>query len=82
MAKPRAKAPTKTVVVRCSACSTALFKYHKGGKGSLVKCFKTRIAKDYTLTPCVCPECGSEFAREQMIRGVPAYKIISGKARI
>lgn len=79
MAKPKKKGPTRTVDVFCAQCKTQLFKYRKGGKGSLVKCFQERISKDFTITPCICPECGQEFAREMMIRGTPAFKMIGGK---
>ena len=47
--------------------------------GRLVKCYKARIVKDYTHGDPRCPECGQAFAREAMIRGRPAYKIIQGK---
>lgn len=80
MAKPNKKAPTASVKIYCSSCKTQLFKYKKGGKGSLVKCFKERITEDYTTTPCACPGCETVFAREMLIRGTPAYKIIGGKA--
>lgn len=79
MAKPNKKGPTKTVDVFCSQCKTQLFKYRKGGKGSLVKCFKERISKDFTKSPCTCPNCGIQFARDTLVRGTPAYKIIGGK---
>ena len=79
MAKPNKKGPTKTVDVFCSQCKTQLFKYRKGGKGSLVKCFKERISKDFTTTPCICPNCKNQFARDTLVRGTPAYKIIGGK---
>lgn len=80
MAKPNKKLPEQTVKIFCQKCKTQLFVYHKGGKGSLVKCFKQRISQDFTRTPCVCPQCESVFARETLIRGTPAYKIIGGKA--
>ncbi|AUI88185.1 hypothetical protein BS333_17655 [Vibrio azureus] len=79
MAKPNKKQPSKTVVISCSKCKAVLFKYRKGGKGALVKCFKERITQDFTLTACFCPNCSQEFARETLIRGTPAYKIIGGK---
>jgi len=79
MAKPNKKGPTKTVDIFCSKCKTQLFKYRKGGKGALVKCFKERISQDYTSTSCTCPHCESIFARETLIKGTPAYKIIGGK---
>lgn len=80
MAKPNKKGPSRTVDVYCSACKAQLFKYRKGGKGSLVKCFKERINEDYTEQPCICPSCGGVFARDVLVRGTPAYKIIGGKA--
>ncbi len=79
MAKPNKKGPTKTVDVFCSQCKTQLFKYRKGGKGSLVKCFKERISKDFTKSSCTCPNCGIQFARDTLVRGTPAFKIIGGK---
>ena len=79
MAKPNKKGPTKTVDIYCGKCRGQLFKYRKGGKGALVKCFKERIVTDHTTTPCICPHCGIEFARETLVRGMPAYKIIGGK---
>lgn len=82
MAKPNKKQPTKTVNIYCVKCRTELFKYRKGGKGALLKCFKERIVADYTSQPCHCPQCGSEFARETLIRGTPAYKIIGGKVAV
>ena len=79
MAKPNKKGPSKTVDIYCKRCNAPLFKYRKGGKGALVKCFKERISLDFTVTACTCPGCNSEFARETLIRGVPAYKMIGGK---
>ncbi|WP_087023035.1 hypothetical protein [Thaumasiovibrio subtropicus] len=79
MAKPNPKGPSKTVDVSCAKCKHKLFHYRKGGKGSLVKCFKERIVTDYTDTPCLCPGCGIQFARETLVRGTPAYKMIGGK---
>jgi hypothetical protein len=79
MAKPNKKAPNKTVDIYCSNCNNPLFKYRKAGKGALLKCFKERIAKDYTTSLCTCPGCDKLFAREVVIRGIPALKIIGGK---
>ena len=79
MAKHNKKGPTSTVDVFCSHCKTQLFKYRKGGKGSLVKCFKERITKDFTTEACICPGCGLVFARDTLVRGTPAYKMIGGK---
>ena len=79
-AQPSKKLPERSVKVYCSSCKTQLFLYKKGGKGSLVKCFKERIVQDFTEQESVCPSCGKEFARPAMIRGKPALKIIGGKA--
>ncbi len=79
MAKPNKKGPVRTVDIYCSQCKTKLYTYRKGGKGALVKCFKERITKDFTKQPARCPECDSVFAREALIRGAPAYKVIGGK---
>jgi hypothetical protein len=79
MAKPNKKGPTKTIDIFCKACNTTLFKYRKGGKGALVKCFKERISQNFTLVACVCPQCEQQFARETLVKGTPAYKIIGGK---
>jgi predicted RNA-binding Zn-ribbon protein involved in translation (DUF1610 family) len=45
----------------------------------LVKCYVDRIAEDRTAGDLRCPSCGEQFARERMIRGKPAHKIIGGK---
>ena len=79
MAKPNKKGPTKTVDIFCVACNCLLFKYRKGGKGALVKCFKERITTDFTIKACTCPNCQQLFARETIIRGVAAFKMIGGK---
>ena len=79
MAKPNKKQPVKTVNIYCAKCKTQLYKYRKGGKGALVKCFVERIAEDYTKQKCHCPSCGLEFARETLIRGALSYKMIGGK---
>lgn len=82
MAKPNKRLPERVVDIVCTKCKTRLFKYHKNGKGALVKCFIERISNNYCTEPCICPSCGQVFARENMIRGIAAYKIIGGKAKI
>ncbi|MBF9002109.1 MULTISPECIES: hypothetical protein [Vibrio] len=82
MAKPNKKGPTRTVDIFCAKCRSPLYKYRKGGKGALVKCFIERIVEDYTLSVGQCPQCGQIFARETMIRGAPAYKMVGGKVRM
>jgi len=72
-------AKVKTIKIYCSACKTQLYQYQKRGNGHLVKCFKERILKDFTLNPLECPGCSQIFARDTMVRGKPANKIIQGK---
>jgi hypothetical protein len=67
------------VQIYCAKCKFQLFKYRKGGKGALVKCFKERIVEDYTLEEGICPSCQKQFARDALIRGAPALKIVGGK---
>jgi len=45
----------------------------------LVKCYKDKIMKDFTKGDLRCPQCEGTFARETMIHGKPANKIIQGK---
>ncbi|NMP17607.1 MULTISPECIES: hypothetical protein [unclassified Thalassotalea] len=80
MAKPNKKLPSKSVDILCNKCKTLLYKYKKGGKGGLVKCFKERIVDDHTQEPGICPNCHTQFARDTLVRGTPAFKIIGNKA--
>ena len=82
MAKPNKKGPVRTVQISCAQCKAPIFKYRKGGKGALVKCFIERIVEDHTVHPCECPNCKQTFARETLIRGTPAYKMIGGKVHM
>ncbi|CAM9185929.1 unnamed protein product [Ectocarpus sp. 13 AM-2016] len=79
MAQPRKKLPERSVDVFCQKCRTQLYKYKKGGKGSLVKCYKERIVEDFTDGKLECPNCGQLFARDTMVHGRPAFKMIGGK---
>jgi hypothetical protein len=56
-----------------------LYRYRKGGRGALVKCFLERIVEDRTAGDGRCAGCGQEFARFRMISGRPAQKIVQGK---
>jgi hypothetical protein len=69
----------RTIEIHCSKCRALLYKYIKGGAGSLVKIRPQRIAEDHTKGDLTCPECGQAFAREAFIGGGPAYKVIGGK---
>ncbi|WP_105169683.1 hypothetical protein [Pseudoalteromonas sp. T1lg23B] len=81
MAKPNKKGPVRTIDIFCANCSQPLFKYRKGGKGALVKCFVERIVKNHTNDNLHCPQCEQEFARSTLIRGTPALKFVGGKVR-
>jgi len=48
----------------------------------LVKCYKEKITRDFTKGDLKCPQCEGAFAREAMIHGKPAHKIIQGKVFI
>jgi hypothetical protein len=69
----------RTISILCARCRTLLYKYRKGGDGGLVKVRPARIAEDHTAGDLTCPQCGQQFAREVMMGGGPAYKIIGGK---
>jgi len=72
-------ADRRTISIHCSKCRGHLYDYKKGGDGGLVKCFVERIVKDSTAGDLRCPGCGQEFARDRMMAGKPAHKIIQGK---
>ena len=81
LAAPRKKLPTRRVDIACTGCRAPLFRYAKGnGAGSkLVKIYDERIVKDYTEDQQHCPQCGEQFAREALVHGRLAYKVINGK---
>ena len=82
LAAPRKKLPTRRVDIKCTGCKAPLFRYAKGnGAGSkLVKIYDERIVKDYTEgNKQHCPQCGEQFAREALVHGRLAYKVINGK---
>ena len=72
-------ADARTISILCARCRALLYKYRKGGSGGLVKVRPARIAEDHTTGDLTCPQCGQQFAREVMMGGGPAYKIIGGK---
>ncbi|MDH3626311.1 MAG: hypothetical protein OEV00_03515 [Acidobacteriota bacterium] len=69
----------RTIHIFCAGCRTALYRYSKGGRGGLVKCFVERIVEDFTEGKGHCHGCGQQFARLRMMAGKPAHKIIQGK---
>lgn len=97
MAAPSRKIDSfQTVSIECSKCRCLLFKYKKknGLKSNLVKAYIERIvadpenllsARDTTgssPTNWQCPSCGSGFARDALIHGRPALKMVGGKVRM
>jgi len=77
-------ASTRTYVINifCKKCRTHLYKYRKEGEGHLMKCYKSNIIEDNTKIPMTCQTCGAVFAREGLVHGRPANKIIQGKVYV
>lgn len=73
------KVKSYIIKIYCSKCKTLLYKYRKEGAGHLIKCYKSGIIKDFTKGDLRCPACKEHIAREAMIHGRPANKIIQGK---
>ncbi len=85
----------RVITVECR-CGQPLFKYYKGGRGRLIKCYLDEIRKDYVgisnsdrtdnreqdnpATP-TCPACGKELGIIRIIRGRPALKINQGTVK-
>jgi hypothetical protein len=80
-------AKSRVVDVECR-CGQHLFKYCKGGRGRLIKCFLGEIREDHAgLTeqplgarPC-CPDCGKELGRVCIVRGRPGLKLNQGTVK-
>ena len=84
----------RVITVECR-CGQRLFKYHKGGRGRLIKCFLDEIRKDYAgirratrqaggqasqISP-TCPACGKELGIVRIVRGRPALKLNQGTVK-
>lgn len=73
-----------SVDVTCQ-CGQHLFRYAKGGRGRLIKCFLDQIDQDEVgvveaslgARP-VCPACGKEVGIVRIVRGRPALKLNQG----
>ncbi len=37
------------LTIKCAHCKSKIFKYNKIGKGRVLRCYKDRIAKDYSI---------------------------------
>ena len=83
----------RTVSVVCQRCDEVLFRYKKknGLQSQLVKCYIERIVgdphglldnRDDGSTELLCPGCQSAFARDALIHGRPALKMVGGKVRM
>ncbi len=85
----------RVITVECQ-CGQPLFKYYKGGRGRLIKCFFDEIRRDFVgildafederlgqanSTPPLCPHCGGELGIVRIIRGRPALKINQGTVK-
>ncbi|MBN1661000.1 MAG: hypothetical protein JXA93_21565 [Anaerolineae bacterium] len=74
----------RVIKVECQ-CGQLLFKYYKGGRGRLIKCFLDEIREDWVgiaeaplgMRPS-CPACGRELGEVRIVRGRPALKINHG----
>jgi hypothetical protein len=74
----------RVIKVECR-CGRLLFKYYKGGRGRLIKCYLDGIRQDHvgilgepTGSRPTCPGCGKELGVVRIIRGRPALKINQG----
>ena len=74
----------RVIKVQCR-CGQLLFKYYKGGRGRLIKCFLDEIQEatvDIVDQPLgsrpTCPGCGKKLGEVRIIRGRPALKINQG----
>ncbi len=85
----------RVITVECQ-CGQPLFKYYKGGRGRLIKCFRDEIRTDFvgildafedatldrgnSALP-TCPHCGKELGIVRIIHGRPALKINQGTVK-
>jgi len=74
----------RVIKVQCK-CGQLLFKYFKGGRGRLIKCYLDEIREDHvgvsempTGSGAACPACGKQIGVVRMIHGRPAVKINQG----
>jgi hypothetical protein len=85
----------RVLTVECR-CGQPLFKYYKGGRGRLIKCYLDEIRQDYVgileaghranrdlqdpISP-TCPACGKDLGIIRIVRGRPALKINQGAVK-
>ena len=84
----------RVVNVDCQ-CGCPLFKYYKGGRGRLIKCYLEEIRQDHvgilddtSRVPVrpqpkrpTCPDCGKELGEIRIVRGRLALKLNQGAVR-
>ncbi len=77
----------RVIKVECR-CGQLLFKYYKGGRGRLIKCYLDAIRQDYvgiTEEPAPprpeCPSCGKELGVIMVIRRRLALKLNQGTVK-
>ena len=76
--------PGRVIKVECQ-CDYLLFKYYKGGRGRLVKCFLDQLTEDNVGiealplgTRPTCPTCEKVIGEIRIVRGRPAIKLNQG----
>jgi hypothetical protein len=77
----------RVIKVHCR-CGQLLFKYFKGGRGRLIKCYLDEVREDHvgvsempTGSRPTCPACGKRIGVVRMIHGRPAVKINQGTVK-
>ncbi len=57
------------LTIKCAACKQKLFKYHKIGQGSVLRCHKERIHRSYGCAvkegELLCGDCGRVIGRDK-----------------
>lgn len=77
----------RVLKVECR-CGHPLFKYYKGGRGRLIKCYLDEIRTDHVgvegepvgARP-TCPGCGKQLGTIRLVRGRPALKLNQGTVK-
>ena len=65
------------LTIKCASCKSKIFKYHKIGKGQVLRCYKERIKRVYKAeivdNQLKCSKCGNFLGKE--IRNGSAIKM-------
>jgi len=74
----------RVIKVECQ-CGQLLFRYYKGGRGRLIKCYFEEIRQDEVGLSGLpggarptCPGCGKDLGIGRLVHGRPALKINQG----